>query len=117
MMSRAQRRSHPAGNFSLASAIAFAVALLGLPSRAPAGALDRIEDDLQRAFADFPRSTVPSGILLDRVVPIARPQRFDGSEAAPAATPAVLREILFELRRAADVTPAGPSADDLRERG
>src|SRR4030095_8841656 len=89
MMFRAQRRTRPAENFALAFAIA--IALLVFPCMVRAGALDRLEDDLQRAFADFPRTAVPSGILLDRVVPIARPQRFDGSEAAPAATPAVLR--------------------------
>lgn len=116
MMSRARCRTRPTWNLALAAAIAIAFALPALPCIARAGAMDRLDSELQRAFADFPRAAVPSGILLDRVIPIARPQRFDGSEAAPAATPAALREIVYELRRASEAPAAGPSADDLRAR-
>lgn len=58
---------------------------------------------------------VTGGILLDRALPISRIDRFDGSDAAPAATPAAWRQMYDEIRRAAD-SAIGPETLELRER-
>jgi FlgD Ig-like domain len=56
------------------------------------------------------RSSVPSGILYDLVIPIAHVDRFDGSSTAPAADAATLRQAVFELGRASLDPRAWPDA-------
>ena len=103
--------------WAAALAVVLAMGTFAVPTNAFAGASERLQDELHRAFDDLPRALVPSGILLDRVIPLAHPERFNGGELAPAATPAALREILHELRRASDAAPSGPTPDELRARG
>jgi len=70
-------------------ALPFALALLILPAVALA------------APSELP-ATVPHGILVDRVLPMAHLDALDGSATAPAATAARWRQTLFELQRSAD---------------
>ena len=62
---------------------------------------------------------VPTGILYDLALPIARAERFDGSPQAPAANAATLRQVVYEFSRAslAPVPSAWPSARALRDDG
>lgn len=57
----------------------------------------------------------PSGVLIDRAVPISRMERFDGSAAAPPATAAALRQMSDELWRASSGA-IGEDGAALRER-
>ena len=116
MTDRARSRIRFGQAMALAVVLGMGTLLFAVPSKARADAREQLEQDLHRAFGSIPRSLIPSGILLDRVIPIAHPERYDGSESAPVATPAALREILHVLRRASDATPIGPSPDDLRAR-
>ncbi len=63
------------------------------------------------------RADVPSGILYDLAVPLARIERFDGSAAAPAADAGTLRQAVFELTRASLETPAWPAPGAFRDDG
>jgi len=82
--------------------IALALFTCALPAR---GAL-RVE-----------RTSVPSGVLYDLVVPVAHVDRFDGAESAPAANPATLRQAVFELARASVDGRAWPTSAALTDRG
>jgi hypothetical protein len=63
------------------------------------------------------RASVPSGILYDLALPIARVDRFDGSMSAPPANAATLRQAVFELTRASlDLIP-WPDALAFRDDG
>ena len=94
--------------------VALLLALI-LPSSARARALS---ESLERALADVGRDVVTTGFLLDRTLPLARMERFDGTEAAPAAAAGALRQIVDELGRSrVDGALRLPTADDLRERG
>lgn len=94
---------------ALSALLAFASA-----PEAHAGALQR---ELDRAFADVDVARVSSGFLLDRALPFARMERFDGTSGAPAATSAALRQIVDELHRASLGALAAQSANALRARG
>lgn len=83
---------------------------------ASAGALDRLEVALDRAFALLASGAGASEIFLDRIVALSHPERFDGTATAPSATPAVLRQVAHDLRRAATGERAAFSAAQLRER-
>ena len=63
------------------------------------------------------RSSVPSGILYDLVVPIAHVDRFDGSKTAPAADAATLRQAVFELGRASLGPRAWPDPPAFQDDG
>ena len=56
----------------------------------------------------------PTGILTDRVVPMARLDELDGSPAAPAVSAARWRQTLFELRRAAEDPAVWPDVAEVR---
>ncbi len=127
--SQRARRPHPiAANASRSAALptalaaaVLALAALAAPDPALAGGLDLLDAALLRAFPDAAPSFVPSGVLLDRVVTLANPARFDGTPNAPAASPAVVRQLVHELRRAswsppAPDSPASTTPDALRER-
>lgn len=63
------------------------------------------------------RAEVPTGILYDLTAPMAHIERFDGSASAPSANAAVLRQAVFELRRASLDTRAWPADRVLRNNG
>ncbi len=93
-------------------------AALAAPSPCAAGALDALDESLSRAFGELGPSVVPSGVLLDRVLPIAGLERYDGTSRAPEVSAAALRQIVHELRRSTFASGAvpRPDADELRAR-
>ncbi len=64
--------------------------------------------------APLPEAT-PTGILADRVLPMAHLAELDGSATAPAASLARWRQSLHELRRAADKNLAWPAPYAVQE--
>ncbi len=56
----------------------------------------------------------PSGILVDRVVPMAHLEDLDGGPDSPPADLARWRQVVFELARAADQPLAWPAVDEFR---
>ncbi len=89
---------------ALACAAAACLLLTG-SALAAERAVDAVLDDLLRPLAPFARS----GVLVDRVLPIARLGELDGGADAPAVDRARWRQAHDELRRAALGPPAGPS--------
>jgi hypothetical protein len=74
----------------------------------PAGARDRA---LPAALAEALRPLEPyagTGVLYDRVLPLAHLERLDGTLAAPATDASTWRQAYDELRRASLAVPAGP---------
>lgn len=59
-------------------------------------------------------SLSPTGILLDRALPLSDSERFDGSAGAPSADAALWRQMYDEVRRASR-RPVGPDVETLRE--
>ncbi|MFN8179209.1 MAG: T9SS type A sorting domain-containing protein [bacterium] len=98
---------------SVLPALLLAWTVLAAPS-ARAGTIERRLDGL---FADGDLASVPSGVLLDRVLPLVSLEGFDGSAGAAVASPAALRQIVDEIRRASLRPVAGPTADELRALG
>lgn len=96
--------------------IVAAFTALFFPAASLAGALDELDSRLEQAFVGTPAALVPSGFLLDKVVDVGRIGRFDGTNGAPAATPAVLRQIVYELGRASLEAPSILTAQALRDR-
>ncbi len=90
---------------------------LALPGPSASGPLDVLEARLDQAFGHLDPARVPTGVLLDRVLPIARLERFDGSADAPPASPATVRQIVHELRRASLGPVLAPTPEELRTRG
>lgn len=79
--------------------------LLALALVAPAAAAvppPRDPPDAALARALEPLAALPSrtGVILDRVLPLAGLERFDGALSAPAAAPRTWRQALHELDRA-----------------
>ena len=74
----------------------------------PAGARDRA---LPAAWADALRPLEPfvrTGVLYDRVLPLAHLERLDGTASAPATDGPTWRQAWDELLRASLAEPAGP---------
>ena len=71
---------------------------------------------LQEPLAGLPPQSVPTGILLDRVLPLVDPAPYDGSPGAPAITPSEWRQLYGELFRAALEKPAGPPLAEIEAR-
>lgn len=65
---------------------------------------------------DVDPAFVPSGILYDRVLPLAGLEELDGSPSASVMTPARFRQALHEINRASMVPRSWPGADALRDR-
>ncbi|HEX5131074.1 MAG TPA: FlgD immunoglobulin-like domain containing protein [Candidatus Krumholzibacteria bacterium] len=63
------------------------------------------------------RADVPSGILYDLAVPVARLDFFDGSPSAPAASAVTLRQAIFELTHASLDTPVWPGLRAFHDDG
>ena len=93
-------------------------AALAVPTPCAGGALDALDETLSRAFGQLGPSIVPSGVLLDRVLPIVGLERYDGTGDAPEVSAAALRQIVHELRRSTLDSGAvpRPDADELRAR-
>lgn len=103
------RSSLPASRLLAFLAVPLCTALL----IAPAGAQDRAT--LPR-LAEALRPIEPyvrTGVLYDRVLPLARLERLDGTAATPAIDAATWRQAYDELRRAALAAPAGPGLEEL----
>ena len=97
-------------------AIALAGALGLLLAVASAAAASRPESpDVGAAIAPLAR-LARTGVLYDRVVPLAHLERHDGSEAAPVTDLATWRQAYDELRRASIAPPAGPDLETVRAR-
>ena len=79
-----------------------------LPAGSSAQGLDRSVpaalDDALRPIAALSRT----GVLYDRVLPLAHLEQLDGSDGAPVIDGATWRQAWDELRRAAVAPPAGP---------
>ena len=61
----------------------------------------------------------PTGILYDRVLPLSRIERFDGSEASPPVSLKLWRQIAFEIERASldeSRNPVGKMRGESRRR-
>lgn len=75
---------------------------------APAGAQDRATpsqlEEALRPIEPFART----GVLYDRVLPLAHLERLDGTASAPAIDGPTWRQACDELRRASLAAPAGP---------
>jgi hypothetical protein len=85
---------------------------LDLTTALPASARDTAAA-LADACAAVRPGDVPSGILIDRVVPLSGIARYDGTAAAPSVTRGTWRQIYDELGRAA-LRPLGwPSLAEL----
>ena len=65
-------------------------------------------------WRDLDASVVSTGILHDRVLPLADLQRQTGDAAAPPVTTARWRQMLHELTRAAGSAPTWPTVAALR---
>ena len=83
---------------------ALAVAALTVLALAGAATLARADDPRLAPLERLART----GVLYDRVVPLAHLERHDGSAAAPVADLATWRQAFDELRRAAIAPPPGP---------
>ena len=70
---------------------------------------DTVPLDVLGSLPSFSRT----GVLYDRVVPIARLDLLDGSADAPVVTTSTWRQAWDEIQRASLVTPAGPDLDAL----
>ncbi len=66
------------------------------------------------AGAALPEHT-PTGVLIDRVLPLSRLDRLDGSADAPAATLSRWRQAVHEMSRAAEVKPDWPDIRALQD--
>jgi len=98
----------PIGAFALLAAL--------LTGPAPVAAAD-VRDDaiatgMRAALAPL-ESLSLTGVLYDRVLPLAHVESLDGGAAAPAITGATWRQAYDELRRASLAPPAGPDLDAL----
>jgi len=70
---------------------------------------DAVPIDVLGSLPSFSRT----GVLYDRVVPIARLDLLDGSSNAPVVTTSTWRQAWDELQRASWIAPAGPDLDAL----
>ncbi|MDM7914899.1 MAG: hypothetical protein QUU85_06485, partial [Candidatus Eisenbacteria bacterium] len=68
---------------------------------------------LEEALAGIPAGAVPSGVLYDRVLPLSRIERFDGTSNAPETDLGDWRQAEDELRRATLGAPFLPRLADL----
>ena len=89
-----------------ASLLVLALATAFLSAAADPGA------DLARGLAPL-EPWAASGVLYDRVLPLARLERFDGSAGAPACDRATWRQAYDELRRATFPTSTAPALEAL----
>ena len=78
--------------------------LAGAVAAAPARVPDPALDEALRDLAALSRT----GVLYDRVVPLARLGELDGGPATPVVDRARWRQAWDELRRAAIAVPTGP---------
>jgi triacylglycerol esterase/lipase EstA (alpha/beta hydrolase family) len=87
-------------------ALALLAVLIGAagPARARCDALGAALADVLRPLDPF----VSTGVLYDRVLPLAQLEALDGTASAPAADRATWRQAYDELRRASLTTPTGP---------
>jgi len=69
--------------------------------------------DLSRQALDDP-ALAPTGILLDRVVPMSRIQDHDGRETTTPVTLSAWRQMLHELTRASLPEPTWPGVERIR---
>jgi hypothetical protein len=90
--------------------------LSGWAQASPARGVDPAGRALAEVLSGLDPRSLETGLLYDRVVPLARAERFDGSEAAPAAEPATWRQLYDELQRASLGAPPGPTLGVVRER-
>ncbi len=97
----------PLGRSLLLGSLFLAVALAS-PARAQEAPLPPAWREPLRPLESFSRT----GVLYDRVLPLARLERLDGSALAPAIDRATWRQAYDELRRAA-TAPAGPTLPEL----
>ncbi|MEZ4387098.1 MAG: FlgD immunoglobulin-like domain containing protein [Candidatus Krumholzibacteriia bacterium] len=88
--------------------------LIGLLLLVASLALADTGAELRQALGQLPAAALPSGILLDRVVGLSPLTVADGGPDAPALGAADLRQMLRELRGAADQPSRWPSPADLR---
>ena len=72
-------------------------------------------DALGRLLRDLPTGTAPSGILVDRALPLAAITELDGSAAAPPVSSRRWRQAYHEVRRAADRPQDWPALSTLRQ--
>jgi hypothetical protein len=86
-----------------------------LAADAPRGISARLADLL----SELPRDAGGTGILYDRVLSLADPERHNGTAAEQPATPGEWRQLYDEFRRAASPGPgeAWPSLAEIRARG
>jgi hypothetical protein len=81
------------------------MAFLAVASAVPAAAARADDPDpvgraLARAFAGVDPTSLPTGVLIDRAVPLSGLARFDGRPGAPAVDAKTWRQMADELRRA-----------------
>ena len=85
----------------------------------PRSSFAGVSDQLSELLSAIPPSAVESGILYDRVLPIARVGQYDGSALAPPITLSEWRQAYSEMKRAAYRSADWPSLealDDLEAR-
>jgi hypothetical protein len=66
----------------------------------PSAAAEPVDDALRRGLGDLDRVPLRTGILYDRVLPLAGLARFDGTPAAIPCDLRTLRQATYELTRA-----------------
>ncbi len=66
---------------------------------------------------DLDESSVPTGILYNRAVPLSGIERYDGSDSAPTITSAGWYQVYHELKYAELSPSALPEVSSLKERG
>jgi len=93
----------------LALAIVSLVLTTALPARAfatPARPRGEIERAIATGLSGLDPAELRTGVLLDRVLPLAHVERFDGSLTAPALDLATFRQACDELTRSGAATSA-----------
>ena len=101
-------RPRPSRIVSLLLPVLLLAASPALPVQAQVGPLPAAWTDALRPVEPYSRT----GVLYDRVLPLAHLERLDGSPAAPAIDRATWRQAYDELRRAA-LVPAGPGLETI----
>jgi hypothetical protein len=88
----------------------FAVVILALAGFAASGATERnASGALKDLLGDLDPREIPTGILYDRVVPLSRIDRFDGTRSSPPLGAREWRQICFEMSNAAVTQPRWPA--------
>jgi len=83
------------------------------PAKAGAhGATDRLAELL----GDLPADQIPTGILIDRALPLSRLEDHDGSAKSPPSSLQAWRQMVHEISKGALVAPSWPTSEAVLER-